>query len=169
MKPLSNISLSSIGFSLHRRPYYLNATICFSLAARSYNEFHLPRTNPQADSLTAIFAALNDKLFQLPALEESPQHKQSPSILEKAHRQLCLQQTDQTSNLEKVQSCKFVPLVYQLASRQGGPRVDEVPLIWVNRTGVKTNITENFTRQSKFTYGIVMEEITARDESSYIS
>ncbi|KAI3682454.1 hypothetical protein L1987_82445 [Smallanthus sonchifolius] len=51
----------------------------------------------------------------------------------------------------------------------GGPGVDEVPPIWVDRAGIKTNITENFTRQSKFTYGIVMEEITTRDESSHIS
>ena len=29
-------------------------------------------------------------------------------------------------------------------------------------------IMQNFTRQSKFTYGIVMEEITTRDESSNI-
>ncbi|XP_022752712.1 LOW QUALITY PROTEIN: protein TOC75-3, chloroplastic-like [Durio zibethinus] len=51
----------------------------------------------------------------------------------------------------------------------GGPGVDEVPPIWVDRAGVKANITENFTRQSKFTYGLVMEEITTRDESSHIS
>ncbi|KAF3454663.1 hypothetical protein FNV43_RR05111 [Rhamnella rubrinervis] len=50
----------------------------------------------------------------------------------------------------------------------GGPGVDEVPPIWVDRAGLKTNITENFTRQSKFTYGLVMEEITTRDESSHI-
>ncbi|CAA2969642.1 TOC75-3, chloroplastic [Olea europaea subsp. europaea] len=51
----------------------------------------------------------------------------------------------------------------------GGPGIDEVPPIWVDRAGVKANITENFTRQSKFTYGLVMEEITTRDESSHIS
>ncbi|OVA15600.1 Bacterial surface antigen (D15) [Macleaya cordata] len=51
----------------------------------------------------------------------------------------------------------------------GGPGVDEVPPIWVDRAGVKANITENFTRQSKFTYGLVMEKITTRDESSHIS
>ncbi|KAK2642725.1 hypothetical protein Ddye_024488 [Dipteronia dyeriana] len=51
----------------------------------------------------------------------------------------------------------------------GGPGVDEVPPIWVDRAGAKANITENFTRQSKFTYGLVMEEITTRDESSHIS
>lgn len=81
--------------------------------------------------------------------------------------------------------------------------MDEVPPIWVDRAGIKANITEvsgntssmstllfekpfgfckipslmfaylicaeqNFTRQSKFTYGLVMEEITTRDESSHI-
>ncbi|PHT46738.1 Protein TOC75, chloroplastic [Capsicum baccatum] len=51
----------------------------------------------------------------------------------------------------------------------GGPGVDEVPPIWVDRAGLKANITENFTRQSKFTYGLVMEEITTRDESSHIA
>ncbi|KAF8395151.1 hypothetical protein HHK36_019092 [Tetracentron sinense] len=51
----------------------------------------------------------------------------------------------------------------------GGPGVDEVPPIWVDRAGFKANITESFTRQSKFTYGVVMEEITTRDESSHIS
>ncbi|XP_047340490.1 protein TOC75-3, chloroplastic [Impatiens glandulifera] len=51
----------------------------------------------------------------------------------------------------------------------GGPGVDEVPPIWVDRAGLKANISENLTRQSKFTYGIVMEEITTRDESSHIS
>ncbi|XP_057487524.1 uncharacterized protein LOC130773593 isoform X2 [Actinidia eriantha] len=38
MVPLFNISLSGIGFSLHGRPAYLSSTICFSLAARSYND-----------------------------------------------------------------------------------------------------------------------------------
>ncbi|PKI36046.1 protein TOC75-3, chloroplastic [Punica granatum] len=51
----------------------------------------------------------------------------------------------------------------------GGPGVDEVPPIWVDRAGLKANITENFTRQSKFTYGLVMEEVTTRDEGSHIS
>ncbi|XP_023521044.1 protein TOC75-3, chloroplastic-like [Cucurbita pepo subsp. pepo] len=50
----------------------------------------------------------------------------------------------------------------------GGPGADEVPPIWVDRAGVKANITENFTRQSKFTYGLVMEEVITRDESSNI-
>ncbi|CAN0854350.1 Protein TOC75-3, chloroplastic [Linum grandiflorum] len=51
----------------------------------------------------------------------------------------------------------------------GGPSVDEVPPIWVDRAGMKINVTESFTRQSKFTYGLVAEEITTRDESSHIS
>ncbi|GAV78297.1 Bac_surface_Ag domain-containing protein/Surf_Ag_VNR domain-containing protein [Cephalotus follicularis] len=51
----------------------------------------------------------------------------------------------------------------------GGPGVEEVPPIWVDRAGLKANVTENFTRQSKFTYGLVLEEITTRDESSHIS
>ncbi|WJX51877.1 Putative translocon at the outer envelope membrane of chloroplasts 75-III [Trifolium repens] len=50
----------------------------------------------------------------------------------------------------------------------GGPGVDEVPSIWVDRAGVKANITENFSRQSKFTYGLVMEEIITRDETNHI-
>ncbi|XP_039123130.1 uncharacterized protein LOC120259563 isoform X5 [Dioscorea cayenensis subsp. rotundata] len=40
MVPLFNISLSSIGFSLHGRPDYLNSTVSFSLAAKSYNDKH---------------------------------------------------------------------------------------------------------------------------------
>ncbi|KAM7522565.1 hypothetical protein LguiA_012467 [Lonicera macranthoides] len=51
----------------------------------------------------------------------------------------------------------------------GGPGLDEVPLIIVDRAGIKANITENFTRQSKFTYGLVMEEITTRAEGGHIS
>ncbi|KAI3969906.1 hypothetical protein MKX01_038374, partial [Papaver californicum] len=51
----------------------------------------------------------------------------------------------------------------------GGTGVDEVPPIWVDRAGVKANITENFTRQSKFTYGLVLGKITTCDESSHIS
>ncbi|WVZ66444.1 hypothetical protein U9M48_015657 [Paspalum notatum var. saurae] len=45
-----------------------------------------------------------------------------------------------------------------------GPNMDEAPPVWIDRVGFKANITENFTRQSKFTYGLVVEEITTRDE-----
>ncbi|WOL01990.1 hypothetical protein Cni_G10709 [Canna indica] len=50
----------------------------------------------------------------------------------------------------------------------GGPGSDEVPPVWIDRTGLKANITESFTRQSKFTYGLVVEEITTRDETTNI-
>eukprot|EP00246_Nothoceros_aenigmaticus_P003842 TRINITY_DN15047_c0_g2_i1.p1 TRINITY_DN15047_c0_g2~~TRINITY_DN15047_c0_g2_i1.p1 ORF type:complete len:600 (-),score=84.51 TRINITY_DN15047_c0_g2_i1:420-2054(-) len=50
----------------------------------------------------------------------------------------------------------------------GGVGVDEVPAVWVDRAGLKANITENFTRQSKYTYGLVVEEVTTRDETSAI-
>ncbi|KAM5573225.1 hypothetical protein ABKV19_012985 [Rosa sericea] len=38
MVPLCNLSLSGIGFGLHGRTDYLNSTVSFSLAARSYND-----------------------------------------------------------------------------------------------------------------------------------
>lgn len=38
MVPLCNISLSSIGFSLHGRQEYLTSCVNFSLIARSYND-----------------------------------------------------------------------------------------------------------------------------------
>lgn len=50
----------------------------------------------------------------------------------------------------------------------GGPGLEEVPAIWVDRAGFKANISENFSRQSKLTYGVVIEEITTRDETSTI-
>ncbi|EFJ06297.1 hypothetical protein SELMODRAFT_270688 [Selaginella moellendorffii] len=50
----------------------------------------------------------------------------------------------------------------------GGPGLEDVPGIWVDRAGFKAGITENFTRQSKLTYGFVMEEVTTRDENSAI-
>ncbi|CAI9302833.1 unnamed protein product [Lactuca saligna] len=62
MKPLSNISLSNIGFSLHSRPDYLNATLCFSLAAISYNDKHEawePLVEP-VDGVLRIVEALLD-------------------------------------------------------------------------------------------------------------
>ncbi|XP_039136090.1 protein TOC75-3, chloroplastic [Dioscorea cayenensis subsp. rotundata] len=50
----------------------------------------------------------------------------------------------------------------------GGSAMEEVPPIWVDRVGFKANVMESFTRQSKFTYGLVLEEITTRDETSSI-
>uniref|UniRef100_I1R3G3 Uncharacterized protein n=1 Tax=Oryza glaberrima TaxID=4538 RepID=I1R3G3_ORYGL len=49
-----------------------------------------------------------------------------------------------------------------------GPNMYEAPPMWVDRIGFKANITESFTKQSKFTYGLVVEEITTRDENNNI-
>ncbi|KAL0887200.1 hypothetical protein Bca101_011183 [Brassica carinata] len=52
----------------------------------------------------------------------------------------------------------------------GGPGFEElVPPLLVDRVGLKANITENFTHQSKSTYGLVLEEITTRDGNFRIS
>ncbi|TVU38276.1 hypothetical protein EJB05_11636, partial [Eragrostis curvula] len=49
-----------------------------------------------------------------------------------------------------------------------GPNMEEAPPVWIERIGFKANVTESFTRQSKFTYGLVVEQITARDENNNI-
>lgn len=46
----------------------------------------------------------------------------------------------------------------------GGPLSDEVPGVWVDRAGVKAAFTEAYSRQSKFSYGAVLEEVSTRDE-----
>ncbi|XP_010443680.1 PREDICTED: protein TOC75-3, chloroplastic-like [Camelina sativa] len=52
----------------------------------------------------------------------------------------------------------------------GGPGFEEgVAPILVDRAGGKATITEDFTRQSKLTYGLVLEEITTRDENKQIA
>ncbi|CAH8306321.1 unnamed protein product [Eruca vesicaria subsp. sativa] len=52
----------------------------------------------------------------------------------------------------------------------GGPGFEDVvPPMLVDRAGLKANITESFTRQSKSTYGLVLEEITTRDRNFEIS
>ncbi|KAK3011421.1 hypothetical protein RJ639_010909 [Escallonia herrerae] len=51
----------------------------------------------------------------------------------------------------------------------GGADVQDVPPIIVDRAGIKATITEDFTRQSWFTYGLVMEEIRTTDETGYIT
>ena len=50
----------------------------------------------------------------------------------------------------------------------GGPLSDEVPGVWVDRAGVKATFTESYSRQSKCTFGAVLEEITTRDESGSV-
>ncbi|XP_076943882.1 uncharacterized protein LOC143614277 [Bidens hawaiensis] len=59
MTPLFNVSLSSVGFSLHRRPDYLNSTVSFSLAARSYND-KLEAWEPFVEPVDAVVRYQND-------------------------------------------------------------------------------------------------------------
>jgi outer membrane protein assembly factor BamA len=47
----------------------------------------------------------------------------------------------------------------------GGPLLDNVPSVWVDRAGMKASFTQNYSRQSRCTTSAVLEEITARDES----
>ncbi|KAK6139041.1 hypothetical protein DH2020_027208 [Rehmannia glutinosa] len=51
---------------------------------------------------------------------------------------------------------------------RGGPGVDDIP-IWIDRKGVKATITEDYSKQSKLTYGLVMEDIKTRDEDGNIA
>ena len=50
----------------------------------------------------------------------------------------------------------------------GGPMMEEVPTIWMDRAGAKATVTQNFSRQSKATASVVIEEVTARDESGAV-
>ncbi|CAN6362725.1 unnamed protein product [Urochloa humidicola] len=49
-----------------------------------------------------------------------------------------------------------------------GPSMEAAPPLWIDRVGLKANITEKLTQQSTFTYGLVLEQITARDENKNI-
>nr|KAJ0202937.1 hypothetical protein LSAT_V11C500238220 [Lactuca sativa] len=102
----------------------------FRREAKHFTEIHVLNRDSDGESAKDLAMELIENVrtlrekypkldIELPALEESPQYKQSPSNIEKAHTQISLQQTDQKSNLEKVRSCKFLPLVYQIASRLG--------------------------------------------------
>ena len=47
----------------------------------------------------------------------------------------------------------------------GGPTMEEVPIVWVDRAGLKVGMTESFPLQSKLTYSAVIEEVATRDEN----
>lgn len=49
-----------------------------------------------------------------------------------------------------------------------GPNGDEVPAVWVDRAGAKIGFQESRSRNSKANYGLVLEEITTRDEQGAI-
>jgi IAP75 family protein translocase len=47
----------------------------------------------------------------------------------------------------------------------GGPLLQEVPGVWVDRAGFKATLCQHFTRQSRCSLGAVLEEVTTRDDS----
>lgn len=50
----------------------------------------------------------------------------------------------------------------------GGPLLQDVPGIWVDRAGVKATLCQNFSRQSRCSLGAVLEEVTTRDDSGAV-
>ena len=46
-----------------------------------------------------------------------------------------------------------------------GPAGDEVPPVWVDRTGAKVAISEQYTRNSRGSLGLVLQEVVTRDEN----
>ena len=50
----------------------------------------------------------------------------------------------------------------------GGPLMDEVPGVWIDRAGLKATLSQHFTRQSHSSTSLVLEEITSRDDSGAI-
>ena len=45
---------------------------------------------------------------------------------------------------------------------------DDVPVVWVDRAGAKIGFHETHSRSSKANYGLVIEEVTTRDEQGQI-
>lgn len=50
----------------------------------------------------------------------------------------------------------------------GGPLSEDVPSIWIDRAGLKATLSQNFTRQSRSSSSVVLEEITSRDDSGAV-
>ena len=50
----------------------------------------------------------------------------------------------------------------------GGPLLNNVPSVWVDRAGIKASFTQKFSRQTRCTSSAVLEEVTTRDESGAI-
>ena len=46
--------------------------------------------------------------------------------------------------------------------------MEEVPGIWIDRAGVKATLSQNFSRQSRSSSSVILEEITSRDDSGAI-
>lgn len=49
-----------------------------------------------------------------------------------------------------------------------GPSGEEVPGVWVDRTGAKVGFHESRSRSSKANFGLVVEEVTTRDEQGAV-
>ncbi|KAK2079279.1 hypothetical protein QBZ16_002970 [Prototheca wickerhamii] len=47
-----------------------------------------------------------------------------------------------------------------------GPDGEEVPPVWVDRAGAKVALTQQFSRNSRGSLGLVAQEVTARDETA---
>jgi len=45
---------------------------------------------------------------------------------------------------------------------------DDVPVVWVDRAGAKIGFHETRSRSSKANYGLVIEEVTTRDEQGQV-
>jgi len=54
------------------------------------------------------------------------------------------------------------------AAFAAGPGCDDAPAIWVDRAGAKAAVTENYSSQSRGSLGLVLEEITTRDEAGQV-
>lgn len=50
----------------------------------------------------------------------------------------------------------------------GGPLSEDVPGVWIDRCGLKATLCQNFTRQSRSSSSLLIEEITSRDDSGAI-
>ncbi|GAB4821994.1 hypothetical protein N2152v2_009040 [Parachlorella kessleri] len=46
-----------------------------------------------------------------------------------------------------------------------GPNGSEVPPVWIDRQGAKVAVSEQYSRQSRGSLGLVLEEVAARDET----
>lgn len=53
-------------------------------------------------------------------------------------------------------------LLLQTCSLHAGPGGEEVPAVWVDRTGMKVGITEQYSRQSKGTLALVAQASACR-------
>lgn len=51
------------------------------------------------------------------------------------------------------------------AASAAGPGGEEVPAVWVDRTGAKAGVTEQYSRNSRGSLALVAQQVTTRDET----